>query len=149
MSDLERSAAHDRPRLVATDLDGTLLHTDGSVTGRTREVLTAMEDLGVVVVFVTGRPVRWMDDLWEHVGDLGLAVCSNGGIVYDVHARAVRTARTIPVEIGLETARLLREANDTYERARSAQRAEDWATYGTEMRKLGELLRRLNATRPR
>jgi Cof subfamily protein (haloacid dehalogenase superfamily) len=111
MSDRQPLAEdHDRPRLVATDLDGTLLHTDGTVTERTREVLTAVEDLGVVVVFVTGRPVRWMDDLWEHVGDLGLAVCSNGGIVYDVHARAVRTARTIPVEIGLEAARLVREA---------------------------------------
>ena len=104
-----RRPESDRPRLVATDLDGTLLHSDGTVTARTRQVLTAVEDLGVVVVFVTGRPVRWMDDLWEHVGGHGLAVCSNGGIVYDVHARAVRTARTIPVDIGLEAARLLRE----------------------------------------
>jgi hypothetical protein len=34
---------------------------------------------------------------------------------------------------------------DTYERARSAQRSEDWATYGTEMKKLGDILRRLNS----
>jgi uncharacterized membrane protein (UPF0182 family) len=43
---------------------------------------------------------------------------------------------------------LIREANQAYERARAAQRAEDWATYGTEMRRLGELLRQLNAPRP-
>ncbi len=97
-------------RLVATDLDGTLLHTDGTVTARTREVLTAVEDLGVTVVFVTGRPVRWMDDLWEHVGGHGLAIVSNGGILYDVHDRAVRMARPIPVEVGLETAKILRDA---------------------------------------
>lgn len=96
------------PRLVATDLDGTLLHTDGTVTDRTRRVLAAVEDLGVTVVFVTGRPVRWMDDLWEHVGGHGIAVCSNGGIVYDVHERAVRRARPIPVELGLEVAERLR-----------------------------------------
>lgn len=95
-------------RLVATDLDGTLLHTDGTVTARTREVLTAVEALGVAVVFVTGRPVRWMDDLWEHVGDHGLAVCSNGGVVYDVHRRVVRSARPIPVDVGLAVADLLR-----------------------------------------
>lgn len=47
-----------------------------------------------------------------------------------------------------ETARLAREANAAYERARAAQRAEDWATYGTEMRRLGDLLRQLNARRP-
>jgi Cof subfamily protein (haloacid dehalogenase superfamily) len=96
-------------RLVATDLDGTLLHTDGTVTDRTRRALTAVERLGVTVVFVTGRPVRWMHDLWEHVGGHGLAVCSNGGIVYDVHARAVRTARTIPADVGLRAAATLRE----------------------------------------
>ena len=97
-------------RLVATDLDGTLLHTDGTVTARTREVLTAVEDLGVTVVFVTGRPVRWMDDLWEHVGGHGLAIVSNGGILYDVHDRSVRMARTIPAAVGLDAAHLLRAA---------------------------------------
>ena len=97
-------------KLVATDLDGTLLHTDGTVTARTRAALTAVEDLGVTVVFVTGRPIRWMRDLWEHVGDHGLAVCSNGGVVYDVPARAVRSARPIPVDVALEVADRLREA---------------------------------------
>ena len=95
-------------KLVATDLDGTLLHTDGTVTERTRRALTAVEHLGVTVVFVTGRPVRWMDDLWEHVGGHGLAVCSNGGIVYDVHARAVSEYRPVPVEVALEVGELLR-----------------------------------------
>jgi len=97
-------------RLVATDLDGTLLHTDGTVTERTRAALTAVEDLGVTVVFVTGRPIRWMADLWEHVGGHGLAICSNGGIVYDVRARDVRTTRAIPVDVGLQVAGLVREA---------------------------------------
>jgi len=96
-------------RLVATDLDGTLLHTDGTVTARTRDALTAAEALGVTVVFVTGRPIRWMRDLWQHVGDHGLAVCSNGGIVYDVAAQAVRSARPIPVGVGLRVAEVMRE----------------------------------------
>jgi hydroxymethylpyrimidine pyrophosphatase-like HAD family hydrolase len=96
-------------RLVATDLDGTLLHTDGTVTRRTREVLTAVEELGVTVVFVTGRPIRWMEHLWEHVGGHGLAIVSNGGILYDVHNHAVKLARTIPVEVSLEATKTLRE----------------------------------------
>jgi uncharacterized protein len=49
---------------------------------------------------------------------------------------------------GAASANLIREASAAYERARAAQRAEDWATYGTEMRRLGELLRRLSANRP-
>jgi len=97
-------------RLVATDLDGTLLHSDGTVSERTRAALRAVEERGVTVVFVTGRPVRWMESLWEHVGEHGLAICSNGGIVYDVSARAVRTARPIPRPTGLEVAALIRDA---------------------------------------
>src|SRR3954452_432770 len=95
-------------RLVATDLDGTLLHSDGTVTARTREVLDAVDRRGVTVVFVTGRPVRWMEPLWHHVGDHGLAICSNGGIVYDVPGRAVLEARTIEPEVGLRVAERIR-----------------------------------------
>lgn len=95
-------------RLVATDLDGTLLHSDGTVTRRTRLVLDALDAAGVTVVFVTGRPIRWMDPLWPHVGGLGLAICSNGGIVYDVPRRTVAEARPIPPAVGLRVADLLR-----------------------------------------
>lgn len=97
-----------RPRLVATDLDGTLLHTDGTVTERTRSVLTALDDLGVPVVFTTGRPIRWMESLWADVGGHGLAICSNGGIVYDVAADEVRSFRPVPRPTGLEIAQMLR-----------------------------------------
>lgn len=98
------------PALVATDLDGTLLHTDGSVTAYSREVLRRLDALGVPVVFVTGRPIRWMDDLWEHVGGHGLAVCSNGGIVYDVARHEVRTALTITPDVCVQVGRILRKA---------------------------------------
>ncbi|MDP9821213.1 HAD family hydrolase [Nocardioides massiliensis] len=95
-------------KLVATDLDGTLLDSRGEVSPRTREVISALEERGIVVVFVTGRPLRWMETLWEHVGDHGLAVCSNGGIVYDVRTHRVVRSRTIPRTTGLEVADRLR-----------------------------------------
>lgn len=97
------------PRLVATDLDGTLLGADGTVSARTREVLQALDSAGVPVVFVTGRPVRWMDDLWEAVGGHGLAICSNGGIVFDVEARQVRDYTALPRVEGLAVAERIRE----------------------------------------
>jgi hypothetical protein len=48
---------------------------------------------------------------------------------------------------GDSTADLARRANDHFERARAAQRADDWTTYGAEMRRLGEVLRQLGAQR--
>ncbi len=98
-----------RPRLVATDLDGTLLNGAGKVSGRTREVLRALDERGVPVVFVTGRPIRWMDDLLDDVGHHGLVVCSNGGIVLDVPTGTVRSALTVPRELALQVALQLRE----------------------------------------
>ena len=46
------------------------------------------------------------------------------------------------------SAQLLREAIQHYDRARAAQRADDWATYGAEMKQLGDILRRLGAVAP-
>jgi len=97
-------------RLVATDLDGTLLHSDGTVTAYTRQVLEELDRRGVHVVFVTGRPIRWMDSLWDAVGGHGLAICSNGGIVYDVASHSVRNALTIDPDTCLKVGRLLRKA---------------------------------------
>ena len=99
-----------RPRLVATDLDGTLLDAEGRVSDRTRAVLDELDARDVPVVFTTGRPVRWMVDLWDAVGGHGLAICSNGGIVYDVAARRVRDFSAVPRAVGLEVAELVRAA---------------------------------------
>lgn len=86
------SAAHGGsawPRLIATDLDGTLLRSDGTVSTRTREALAAVQARGIPLVFVTARPPRWLDELAELVGSHGTVLCGNGAFVYDVHARAV------------------------------------------------------------
>ncbi|MGW6917853.1 HAD family hydrolase [Kitasatospora sp. NPDC054939] len=71
-------------RLIATDLDGTLLCSGGTVSERTAAALAAAEAAGVQVVFVTGRPPRWMQQVSAHVGGHGVAICSNGGAVVDV-----------------------------------------------------------------
>jgi Cof subfamily protein (haloacid dehalogenase superfamily) len=97
-------------RLVATDLDGTLVHSDRSVTERTREALLAAEQAGLVVVFVTGRPLRWAEEVFEHVGPHGLAVVSNGALVWDVAGDTARTVRPIQPDVGLEVCRLIRAA---------------------------------------
>ena len=72
------------PRLVASDLDGTLLAPDGTLSAPTRRVLAALDEAGVPVVMVTARPLRWMGELWPAVGAHGLAVVSNGALTWDV-----------------------------------------------------------------
>ncbi len=76
----------------------------------TREVLLAVESLGVPVVFVTGRPLRWAEDVFEHVGSHGLAIVSNGALVWDVARSRAHLERPIPTETAREACRLLRDA---------------------------------------
>ncbi|GHH38362.1 HAD family hydrolase [Streptomyces candidus] len=74
------------PRLIATDLDGTLLRDDKTVSERTVAALASAEAAGIEVFFVTGRPARWMDVVSAHVHGHGLAICANGAAVVDLHA---------------------------------------------------------------
>jgi Cof subfamily protein (haloacid dehalogenase superfamily) len=81
----------DVPRLVATDLDGTVVRSDGTISDRTRAALAAVEQAGAVLVLVTGRPPRWMPPIVEATGHRGVAICANGALVYDLHtSRVVR-----------------------------------------------------------
>ena len=81
-----------RPRIIATDLDGTLLRSDGTVSARTEAALARAEAAGLCIVFVTGRPPRWMEAVSAVIGPHGVAICSNGAAVYDVRRKELLTS---------------------------------------------------------
>jgi Cof subfamily protein (haloacid dehalogenase superfamily) len=92
------------PRLVATDLDGTLLRSDGTVSAHTRDVLRATVAAGVDVVLVTARPPRYVDAVAEGLDLAGEALCANGAIVYDLRTRAVLGYRALDLAVAREVA---------------------------------------------
>jgi Cof subfamily protein (haloacid dehalogenase superfamily) len=96
-------------RLVATDLDGTIVRRDGSVSARVVAALAAVEDAGLPVVFVTGRPPRWMAPVVQATGHRGVAVCANGALVYDLQTGAVLERFTLHPEVAAEVVRRLRQ----------------------------------------
>lgn len=87
------------PRLVATDLDGTALRSDGTASPRTVAAFTRVEQAGATLVLVTGRPPRWMGAVATAVRHRGLAICANGALVYDLHTERIVEAHLIEVEI--------------------------------------------------
>lgn len=105
----------ERPRLVATDVDGTLLDTTERITSRTRAVVHKVIAAGVPFVLVTGRPPRWIPPIIEQLGYAGTAVCANGAVVYDAATDRVRHAVTLDPA-------LLRHAADAVARALPAAR---------------------------
>jgi Cof subfamily protein (haloacid dehalogenase superfamily) len=95
-------------KLLATDLDGTLLHSDGSVSDRTRTALIRAADAGLLVVFATGRPPRWLHDVAEATGHTGVAVSVNGAVLYDLATDSVIAEHMLSVELLAEVTAALR-----------------------------------------
>ena len=71
-------------RLIASDLDGTLLMPDGSVGRRTRAALDDLRDSDLDLVIVTGRPPRWISPVVEMTGHRGVGIAANGAVVLDL-----------------------------------------------------------------
>ncbi|GAB2696841.1 HAD family hydrolase [Thalassiella azotivora] len=97
-------------RMVATDLDGTVVRRDGTISPRTVAAFEACRRAGVHVVFVTGRPPRWMAPVVEATGHRGTAICGNGAIVYDLGAEQVVRSRTLAPDGVVEVVRRVRRA---------------------------------------
>ncbi|AWN23239.1 hydrolase [Deinococcus irradiatisoli] len=65
-------------RLIATDLDGTLLRGDLTVSARTRRALDAARAAGIQVVPVTARQPHGVRRVAEQAGFTDYALCGNG-----------------------------------------------------------------------
>jgi hydroxymethylpyrimidine pyrophosphatase-like HAD family hydrolase len=86
-------------RLVACDLDGTLLRRDGSVSPRTRAAWSAATRAGIEMVIVTARPPRYLDVVAAELACTGTAICANGALRYDLGARRVTAVRPLAREV--------------------------------------------------
>lgn len=95
-------------RLVATDLDGTLLRDDHSVSARTRRALAAVQEAGITVVMVTGRPPRFVQPIAAELGVTGPAICCNGAILYDPAHNAILEHTPLSGETARAVVRRLR-----------------------------------------
>jgi Cof subfamily protein (haloacid dehalogenase superfamily) len=70
------------PRLIATDLDGTLLDSRGQVSARNVAALRAAHAAGVTIVFATGRPPTVAAREIAAVGAaVGFGVMANGSMI--------------------------------------------------------------------
>jgi Cof subfamily protein (haloacid dehalogenase superfamily) len=83
---------------VATDLDGTLLRSDGTVSPRTRRALRVAQAVGIRVVLATARPPRDVAALGRELSVHGVALCSNGALVYDLATGLLVEERALPGE---------------------------------------------------
>ncbi|MER6995290.1 HAD family hydrolase [Streptomyces sp. NPDC000410] len=94
-------------RLIATDLDGTLLRSDETVSERTRAALAAATAAGAAHIIVTGRAVPWTRHILDDLGYEGLAVCGQGAQVYHAGEHRLLTSVTLDRQLaGLALSKL-------------------------------------------
>ena len=98
------------PLLVATDLDGTIVREDGTITARTVAAFARVEAAGARFVLVTGRPPRAMTPVAAAFGHRGTAICANGALSYDMRAETVQARHLIPAPVLAAAGSALRAA---------------------------------------
>lgn len=106
------SALLRRPKLIATDLDGTIVANYGVITDRTKRAFFDAHKAGIEIFYVTGRPPRWMPEI-AAAFPFGHGICGNGALVYDIHKKQILEEWLMPLESQIETVNRLRLAIPT------------------------------------
>jgi Cof subfamily protein (haloacid dehalogenase superfamily) len=96
--------------VVACDLDGTLLRSDGTLDERTRQALAGAEASGALLVICSARPARWIRPLAAAAGHRGMAICANGSVVWDLQADELVESTQLSPEVSAQVVELLRAA---------------------------------------
>jgi Cof subfamily protein (haloacid dehalogenase superfamily) len=103
-----------QPRLIVSDLDGTLLRSDETISDGTLAELQRWADAGVPLVLATGRPPRWMLGVRDRLGG-GTAICCNGAVLLDLGGFTVLEEHPLTPEVlRAITGELRRRQPDTW-----------------------------------
>lgn len=96
-------------RLIASDIDGTILGHDGKISDRTVAAFRDAADAGIEIVFVTGRPPRWLDPIRDQIGHTGTVICSNGALSYDLASDSVVNSHLLSWDVVAEVRSIVSE----------------------------------------
>lgn len=72
-------------KIIASDLDGTLMSTDHmTVSPRTKAALAKAHEMGVKIAIATGRPLALIDYVVNQIPFIDYVITANGACVYDM-----------------------------------------------------------------
>lgn len=102
-------------KLIAFDLDGTLLTTDKQVTKRTEDVLKAAAERGIAIVPATGRYIKTVPQAIKDMEAVTHFITINGAYVFNAKTGEDVYRSEIPNGEALEILRFLDEFDVTYD----------------------------------
>ena len=71
-------------KLVAIDLDGTMLNSYGIVTDKTKQVIKECIDKGTEIIIASGRPIDSIKTIAKEIGSNKYFIAGNGALIYDI-----------------------------------------------------------------
>ena len=101
-------------KLIAIDLDGTMLNSYGMVTENTKNVIKKVEEQGAKVVIASGRPIDSIKAIAKEIDSKNYFIAGNGAIVYDVKKEEIIYEKTMPKEKVLEIIKICEENSISY-----------------------------------
>ena len=94
-------------RLIATDLDDTLLNAQNELSERTLAALSAAMATGCGVTLSSGRMMEAMLPFAEKIGVNAPMLLYNGAMLYDHNADETLYATRVPYEVALGVTRII------------------------------------------
>ncbi|CAM4415765.1 Cof-type HAD-IIB family hydrolase [Vibrio agarivorans] len=99
-------------KLIALDLDGTLLSSDKSISVENQQAIAKAREAGVTVVLASGRPIQGMRDKLELLNinsDKDFVLCYNGSMVQNIATGEIIHQQIIDGKAAKKVARLAKE----------------------------------------
>lgn len=101
-------------KLVAVDLDGTMLNHYGEIGEKTKEIVQKCTEKEVQIVLASGRPIDSIKTITEELGIKGYFIAGNGALVYDIQKDEIIYENYIKKEKALEIIKICEENSIAY-----------------------------------
>ena len=101
-------------KLVAVDLDGTLLNSYGEITDYTKKVIKKLIEAGIKVIIASGRPIDSIKTISNEIGSNEYFIGGNGAIIYDMKKEKTIYEKYMPKQKVLEIIKKCEENSISY-----------------------------------
>ena len=101
-------------KLVAVDLDGTMLNQYGVVTENTKNVIKKAIEKGVEIVIASGRPIDSIKTIAKEIGSEKYFIAGNGSLIYDIQKDEIIYDKFLSKEKVLEIIKICEENSISY-----------------------------------
>ncbi len=101
-------------KLIAVDLDGTLLNKYGMVTEKTKQTIRKTIKQGTDVVIASGRPIDSIKTIAQEIGSKNYFIAGNGSLIYDIKKDEIIYEKFLNKQKVLEIAKICEENSISY-----------------------------------